>query len=257
MGVIYYDIQIVMPIGATKQISTLNSLLRNSDFVTLHVPENSETFNLIGKSHFDLMKAGSYIINTSKGSTLDMDVLIRTLESKKIMGAALDVYPNKPLKDTENISNNHLEKWLNKLSNLPNVILTPHIGGSTEETEKIINEKVSNTLISYINEGNSIGAINFRQIELKSDAHHIKSTERPMDDNTNLVRVLYIHKNKPGVVKTINSILRKYNIEKQCYESTSSIAYLVTDVMTSSYSKIIYIYIYEQLEATSKKILIR
>lgn len=112
MNVIYYDVQIVMPIGATKQIFTLNSLLRNSNFVTLHVPENSETFNLIDKSHFDIMKTGSYIINTSKGSRLDMDVLIKTLESKKIMGAALDVYSNEPLKDTENISNNHLEKMV-------------------------------------------------------------------------------------------------------------------------------------------------
>lgn len=112
MNVIYYDVQIVMAIGATKQIFTLNSLLRNSNFVTLHVPENSETFNLIDKSHFDIIKTGSYIINTSKGSRLDMDVLIKTLESKKIMGAALDVYPNEPLKDTENISNNHLEKMV-------------------------------------------------------------------------------------------------------------------------------------------------
>lgn len=112
MNVIYYDVQIVMAIGATKQIFTLNSLLRNSNFVTLHVSENSETFNLIDKSHFDIIKTGSYIINTSKGSRLDMDVLIKTLESKKIMGAALDVYPNEPLKDTENISNNHLEKMV-------------------------------------------------------------------------------------------------------------------------------------------------
>lgn len=123
---------------------------------------------------------------------------------------------------------------MNKLSNLPNVILTPHIDGSTEEAEKIINEKVSDTLTSYINRSNSIGAINFPQIELKSNACHIKSTERPMDNNTNLVRVLYIHKNKPEILKTINSILRKYNIKKQYYEFTSLIAYPVTDVMTRS-----------------------
>lgn len=256
MEVIYYDVQTVMPLGAAKQVSTLNSLLRNSDFVTLHVPESSETFKLMSKSQFDVMKMGSYIINTSRGSTIDMDALIEALESKRILGAALDVYPFETLRDTENISNNDLSEWLNKLSKLPNVILTPHIGGSTEEAQEIIGKEVSESLINYVNEGNSIGAVNFPQIELKSNPSNIiKSIERYIGDNKNLVRILYVHNNKPGVLKTINGILWEHNIEKQYYESTSSISYLITDVVTSSYSEIMHIY--EQLEATSEKLLVR
>lgn len=255
MNVIYYDVQTVMSLGAAQQVSTLNSLLKNSDFVTLHVPENSETFKLIGKAQFDVMKTGSYIINTSRGSVIDMDALIEAIESNKILGAALDVYPYEPLKDTEHISHNQLSKWLNKLSNLPNVILTPHIGGSTEEAQEIIGKEVSESLINYVNEGNSVGAVNFPQIELKSKPYNIKAIERYMGHNKNLVRILYVHNNKPGVLKMINGILWEHNIEKQYYESTNSISYLITDVVTSGHSEIMHIY--EQLEATSEKLLVR
>ena len=253
MHVIYYDVQTVMPLGGAKQVPTLNTLLKKSDFVSLHVPENCETLDLLGRPQFAVMKKGSYVLNTSRGSAIDMDALIEALKTKKLVGAALDVFPNEPLRKASIGSNNRLNKYISKLSTIPNVILTPHIGGSTEEAQDAIGEEVAESLINYLNEGNSIGAVNFPQIELKTTKSNKFNGDNSQEQN--LVRILYIHNNIPGVLRTINNILWDHNIEKQYYDSTSNISYLITDIRASSHSEIMDIY--EQLESTPDKLLVR
>lgn len=253
MHVNYYDVQTVMSLGGAKQVATLNGLLKKSDFVSLHVPENSETMGLLSRSQFAVMKRGSYLLNTSRGSAIDMDALIDALESGRLLGAALDVFPNEPFGNSTNIFNNRSNKWMSKLATIPNVILTPHIGGSTVEAQDAIGKEVASSLVHYLNEGNSVGAVNFPQIELTTNQY-----DDYLDydgEEGHLVRILYIHNRKRGVLRTINKILCQHNIEKQYYDSTSTISYLITDITADSHSEIMDIY--EQLEATPDKLSVR
>ena len=137
MSVIYYDVVNLMALGTAKQVPTLNELLQNADFVTCHVPELPETRNLIGAPQFEQMKNGSYLINASRGSVIDIPALIDASRSGRIAGAALDVYPAEP-GGNGNFFNNELNYWAEDLRSLKNIILSPHIGGSTEEAQRAI-----------------------------------------------------------------------------------------------------------------------
>lgn len=137
MSVIYYDVVNLMALGTARQVSTLNELLNTADFITCHVPELPETKNLIGKAQFDQMKEGSYLINASRGSVIDIPALIEASRSGKIAGAALDVYPSEPGGNGPYFTN-ELNTWAEDLRNLKNIILSPHIGGSTEEAQRAI-----------------------------------------------------------------------------------------------------------------------
>lgn len=137
MSVIYYDVLNLMALGTAKQMPTLSALLNDADFVTCHVPEIPETKNMIGAAQFEQMKQGSYLINASRGTVVDIPALINASRSGKIAGAALDVYPSEPGGNGDYFTN-ELNPWAEDLRSLKNIILTPHIGGSTEEAQRAI-----------------------------------------------------------------------------------------------------------------------
>ncbi|KAL6937778.1 D-3-phosphoglycerate dehydrogenase 2 [Hanseniaspora osmophila] len=245
MRVLYYDIVTIMALGSARQVSTLDELLSKSDFVTCHVPETPETKNLLSFPQFAAMKDGSYVINASRGTVIDIPALIQAIKVGKIAGAALDVYPHEPPKNGAGLFVDNLNPWISDLVSLPNVILTPHIGGSTEEAQSAIGVEVATALFRYINEGNSVGSVNFPEVSLRSLGY----------DQEKTVRVLYIHHNVPGVLKTVNNILSDHNIEKQYSDSQGEIAYLMADISNVNQSDIKDIY--DQLNATEAKISIR
>lgn len=245
MNVLYYDVNMIMSLGNSKQVDTLDELLARSDFISLHVPETSETKNMLSTPQFAAMKNGAYVINASRGTVVDIAALVQAMKSGKIAGAALDVYPNEPAKNGENLFANELNHWTSELVSLRNVILTPHIGGSTEEAQLAIGIEVASALSKYINEGASTGAVNFPEVQL-----------RALDlDQQNSVRVLYIHQNVPGVLKTVNNILSNHNIEKQFSDSRGDIAYLMADISDVDTTDIKSLY--EQLEQTPYRIATR
>ena len=245
MNVIYYDIVMIMSLGNSKQVSTLNELLSKADFVTCHVPATPETKNLLSAPQFAAMKDGSYVINASRGTVIDIPSLISAMKSGKIAGAALDVYPHEPAKNGAGLFADELNDWTSELVSLRNLILTPHIGGSTEEAQSAIGIEVGTALTKYINEGASVGAVNFPEVSL-----------RALDlDEENVARVLYIHQNVPGVLKTVNNILADYNIEKQYSDSQGDIAYMIADVSGVSAGDIKSLH--DELSNTPFKIAIR
>lgn len=245
MNVLYHDVETIMALGNSKQVLTLDELLSKSDFVTLHVPETSDTYNLLSAPQFAAMKDGSYVINASRGTVVDIGALVQAMKAGKIAGAALDVYPNEPAKNGEGLFVDSLNSWASELCSMRNVILSPHIGGSTEEAQSAIGVEVGTALTKYINEGNTSGAVNFPAVSL-----------RGLDlDQENTVRVLYIHQNVPGVLKTVNNILCNHNIEKQFSDSRGDVAYLMADISEVDLSDIKSLY--EQLEQTPYKIATR
>lgn len=137
MTVIYYDVISLMGLGTSRQVPTLNDLLNQADFVTLHVPELPETKNMISTAQLDQMKEGSYLINASRGTVVDIPALVNSMRSGKIAGAALDVYPNEPAANGDYFTND-LNTWGEDLRSVKNIILSPHIGGSTEEAQRAI-----------------------------------------------------------------------------------------------------------------------
>jgi D-3-phosphoglycerate dehydrogenase len=213
MRVIYYDIQKKLPLGNATPVASLKDILAKSDFVTLHVPDTEETRLMISKEEIARMKDGAFLLNLSRGKVVDLDALAEGIKSKKLAGAAVDVYPEEPESNGEGFKS--------VLQGLENVILTPHIGGSTEEAQEAIGREVSDALLKYYFVGTTTGAVNFPQLELprlKSDG----------------LRVLNIHKNVPGVLGEINSIVsgRGVNISAQYLATDSDIGYLAMDVET-------------------------
>lgn len=242
MNVIYYDVMMIMAMGTAKQVPTLKELLSQADFVTLHVPELPETKGMMSTEQFSQMKNGAYLINASRGTVIDIPALIEARKAGKIAGAALDVYPNEPAKNGEGLFSNELNDWATELTGLSNIILTPHIGGSTEEAQSAIGVEVGTALVKYINEGSSVGAVNFPEVDLRT-------VYGPNDKH---VRVLYIHQNVPGVLRTVNEIFADHNIDKQFSDSSGDIAYLMADISDVDTADIKSLY--ERLEETPFKI---
>lgn len=217
MKVVFYDVAQVMSIGTANCQGSLSEVLRVSDFVTLHVPELPTTFKMIGERELAKMKQGSFLLNASRGSVVDLEALNSALASGHLGGAALDVYPEEPESNGDG--------FLTGLEKYNNVILTPHIGGSTEEAQAAIGLEVSNMMVNCINQGSSMGSVNFpevdlRKIHLPKEGHFV-------------CRLLNVHQNVPGVLKKINLILGEYNIEKQICESRGPYAYLIADISTT------------------------
>lgn len=217
LRVIYADVLPIMPLGSAQQTETLEDLLKDADFVSLHVPELPETINMISTEQLALMKPGSYLINNARGKVVDIPALIEALDSKRLAGAAIDVFPNEPASNGA-FFNDDCNVWTSQLQKLSNVILTPHIGGSTEEAQRAIGAEVGAALIRYINFGASIGAVNFPEVSL-----------RPILDE-GVTRVCHVHMNQPGVLKNINNIVGDYNVEKQYSDSKGDIAYVMADI---------------------------
>lgn len=209
----FYDAVKKLPLGNAQIASSLEELLGKSDFVTLHVPEIPETMNMIGKKEFAQMKKGSHLINASRGTVVVIEDLVEALKSKHIAGCAVDVFPVEPASNKE--------KFTSPLQGLSNVILTPHIGGSTEEAQKNIGIEVAESFRRYLKIGSSSGAVNFPNVDL------------PIKKGTS--RILNVHRNEPGVLGEINGIISKAgaNIEGQFLSTDESIGYIVMDVHSS------------------------
>ncbi|KAG9247867.1 hypothetical protein BJ878DRAFT_490642 [Calycina marina] len=244
MNVIYYDVVNLMAMGTSRQVPTLKELLGNSDFVSCHVPELPETKNMIGVQEFEWMRTGSYLINASRGCVIDIPALVNASRNGKIAGAALDVYPSEPGGNGDYF-HNELNCWAEDLRSLKNIILTPHIGGSTEEAQQAIGVEVSSALVKYVNSGVTLGAVNLPEVNLRSLTL----------DETNHARVIYIHHNVPGVLRKVNEILGDHNVEKQITDNKGDVAYLMADisnVLSSDLKDIA-----DQLENLSSRILTR
>ena len=229
MQVRYFDVLPIMSLGSAQQIDSLDRLLGMADFLTLHVPEIPETIDMIGTEELAKMKKGSYLINNARGRVVDIPALVKALKSGHIAGAAIDVYPREPAANGKTF-NNDLNDWFSALSGCNNVILTPHIGGSTEEAQRMIGAEVGTSLVRYINFGASIGAVNFPEVSL-----------RPIIES-GIIRLCHIHLNQPGVLKNVNAVLSAYNVERQLSDSKGDIAYLMADISSVSSEGIQQIY---------------
>jgi len=216
MKVLYYDILDKLSIGNAKKCKSLNELLKNSDIVSLHVDGKKSNTNLISDKEFSIMKEKSILVNYSRGNVVDIDSLIKNIKSKKLMGAALDVFPEEP--------SNNKEKFESKVKGIEEIILSPHIGGSTKEAQKNIGSYVPDKIIDFINSGNTSSSVNFPKLSLpeQSDSH----------------RLIHIHKNEPGVMLEINKIISEYNIniKGQYLKTNEEIGYVITDI-DSLYNK--------------------
>lgn len=210
LKVVFYDIIKKLPLGNAVVKPTLKELLKVSDFVTLHVPETAETKDMIGAKEIAAMKQGSYLINASRGTVVVIDALVEALKSKHIAGCAIDVFPEEPASNKE--------KFKSPLQGIPNAFLTPHIGGSTEEAQYSIGLEVAESFRRYLKIGSTAGAVNFPNVDL------------PVKQGTS--RILNVHKNEPGVLGEINSLISKAgaNIEAQYLSTDAKIGYLVMDV---------------------------
>jgi len=210
LRVLFFDIATRLPLGNVRATASLQELLDASDFVTLHVPATEQTNGMIGEAELKQMKHGSYLINASRGQVVDIEALANVLKSGQIGGAALDVYPEEPETNSDGFQS--------AVRGLPNVILTPHIGGSTEEAQESIGREVATSLVRFLESGSTIGAVNFPNVEL------------PQQRGTN--RVLNVHKNVPGVLRDINKIVSESNanIHAQVLSTDPSIGYLIMDL---------------------------
>lgn len=210
MNVCYYDVEQRLSIGTVRAVSTLEELLSISDIVSLHVPETPMTKNMINRERLSLMKKSAYLINTSRGKVVDLDVLAEFLKAKTIKGAAIDVFHHEP-EDSKT-------PFVSILQKLDNVILTPHIAGATEEAQEKIALSVTQKLVYYVSRGSTEGAANFPSLSL------------PINENSH--RILHIHENIPGMLSSINKIFadRKINILAQYLKTIHEIGYVVFDV---------------------------
>ncbi len=210
MRVIFHDIAGRLPMGNNQPSPTLDALLAQADFVTLHVPETPQTKNLIGVAELAKMKRGACLLNLSRGTVVDLDALAAAITIGHIAGAAVDVYPEEP-------EANSSDGFTTPIQGLPNVFLTPHIGGSTLEAQESIGREVATSLTKYLKEGATAGSVNFPHVELARTA--------------GTHRVINVHHNVPGVLRDVNKIVSDHdaNILAQVLSTNSDIGYLVMD----------------------------
>lgn len=210
LNVLFYDTVKKLPLGRARHVETLPELLSQVDFLTTHVPGGPATKHLISKKELAMLKPGSYLLNLSRGSVVDIKALADALKQKHLFGAALDVFPEEPEQS--------VSEFQSELLGLENVILTPHIGGSTEEAQRNIGKEVANSLIDYLDSGSTEGAVNFPSVNLPlyPEAH----------------RVLYIHQNVPGALSEVTQIIYGLgaNIDSQYLSTYRDIGYLIMDI---------------------------
>jgi len=212
MRVLFHDIEGKLPLGNARAMPTLAALLAESDVVTLHVPETVQTKHLIGREQLAAMKKGAHLINAARGTVVDVEALAEALETQHLAGAAIDVFPIEPKGNDE--------EFLSPLRKFDNVLLTPHIGGSTIEAQANIGTEVADKLIRYSNNGSTVTAVNFPEVTL------------PEHGGTGKSRLLHIHRNIPGVLASINERFSKHaiNISAQYLQTNEHIGYCVMDV---------------------------
>lgn len=210
MRVVFFDVVAKLPMGNNRATKTLDEMLAQSDFVTLHVPETPQTRGMIGARELAAMRAGSYLLNASRGTVVDIPALAEALKSGHLAGAAIDVFPEEP--------EGNGDGFKTPIQGLPNVIMTPHIGGSTAEAQEAIGREVGAALIKFVNVGVTTGAVNFPQVDL------------PMTPGKH--RILNVHRNVPGVLRDINRLVseRGANIAAQVLATDPDLGYLVMDL---------------------------
>lgn len=199
-----------LQLGNAKKCNTLKELLEIADFLTLHVDGRPSNKNFFGPAEFEAMKDGAIFLNLSRGHIVDIPALVKHIKSGKVKGAAIDVFPYEPV--------NNAEEFVNELRGLPNVILTPHIGGSTSEAQQNIANFVPNRIMEYINSGNTYQSVNFPNIQLP--------------ELKNAHRLMHVHANVPGVLAHINNVLasNQVNILGQYLKTNEQIGYVITDI---------------------------
>lgn len=219
MKVYFYDIVDRLALGNATMCSSMEELLKVSDVISLHVDGRAENTNIIGKEQFDLMKDGVVFMNLARGQVVDIAALVQNLKSGKILGAGIDVYPEEP--------KNNQEEFVSELRQIPNVILTPHVGGSTVEAQENIALFVPTKMMDYINAGNTFSSVNFPELQL------------PKLQNAH--RLMHIHKNVPGILAKINQIFAKneVNIVGQYLKTNEKIGYVITDINQKYNEKVI------------------
>ena len=210
MRVIFYDVVSKLPLGNASQIPSLEALLGQADIVTLHVPDLPSTRNLIDQERISQMKPKSILINASRGTVVDIDALTKALADSHLLGTAIDVFPVEPK------SNN--DEFLSPLRGFDNAILTPHIGGSTQEAQENIGVEVAEKLVRYSDNGSTLTSVNFPEVALPPHPNHH--------------RVLHVHENRPGVLSAINTVFaeNQINIGSQFLQTSDKIGYVVIDV---------------------------
>ncbi len=211
MRVLFFDTAAKLPLGNSQPVKSLEALLEQSDFVTLHVPETPQTRGMIGAEQLARMRKGACLINASRGTVVDLDALARALREKRLDGAAVDVYPDEP-------EANNAEGFLTPLRGLDNVVMTPHIGGSTLEAQEAIGREVSASLARFAHTGATAASVNFPQVDLGR--------------TPDTWRVINVHQNVPGVMRDVNKIVsdREANIHAQVLSTNAAIGYLIMDL---------------------------
>lgn len=214
MRVVYYDQTDKLRHGNTEPTASLHELLAQSDVVSMHVPETPATHGMIGRAEIAAMKPGAYFINNSRGTVVDLDALADALRQGKLRGAAVDVFPVEP--------GSNKERFSSPLQGLDNVILTPHVGGSTEEAQERIGAEVARKLVDYSDTGSTMGAVNFPLAQLPA---------RPLG-----TRFIQVQRNLPGMLGRLNEVLARHavNIAAQYYETHADVGYVVLDADTSA-----------------------
>jgi D-3-phosphoglycerate dehydrogenase / 2-oxoglutarate reductase len=209
MKVMFFDQSDKLRHGNTEPVETLQELLAGSDIVSLHVPETPATAGMIGETELRLMRPGSYLINNSRGTVVDLDALAKALRDGHLAGAALDVFPVEP--------SSNADRFKTPLQGLRNVILTPHIGGSTEQAQDRIGREVARKMLDYFSSGSTMGAVNFPQVQLQA--------------RTTGARFSHVHRNVPGMLRRLNEIFvqRDINIIAQYLETDRELGYVVLD----------------------------
>ncbi|WP_140633846.1 phosphoglycerate dehydrogenase [Methylibium rhizosphaerae] len=210
MQVVFHDVEAKLPLGNARQLASLKELLQAADVVSLHVPETPQTQDMIGAEQLAQMKPGSHLINASRGTVVDIDALTRALEDKHLAGAAIDVFPVEPQGNDA--------AFESPLVRFDNVLLTPHIGGSTAEAQANIGREVAAKLIRYSNNGSTVSAVNFPEVALP--------------EHTGRCRLLHIHENVPGVMARVNERFSAagINIASQYLRTNEEVGYVVIDV---------------------------
>jgi D-3-phosphoglycerate dehydrogenase len=211
MRVLYYDVATKLPLGNCQPVPTLEGLLEQSDFVTVHVPETQQTKGMFGEPQLKAMKAGAFLINNARGTVVQIPALVDALKSGHLGGAAVDVYPEEPEANSAN-------GFTTPLQGLKNVILTPHIGGSTLEAQEAIGREVATSLTRFARSGATTGAVNFPAVELQP--------------TPGTFRLVNVHQNVPGVLRDVNKIVgdESANIHAQVLSTNADIGYLVMDL---------------------------
>lgn len=212
MHVLFYDTAPKLPLGNARPAANLKEVLRDAHVVSLHVPDTPSTRGLMGERELGAMKVGSHLVNASRGGVVDIPALARAIRSGHLSGAAVDVFPEEP-------ASTH-ERFSSELQGLDNVLLTPHIGGSTHEAQQNIAVDVATKLIQYSDNGSTVGAVNFPEVSLP--------------DHKSARRILHIHRNEPGVLTAVNRVLaaNQVNIAGQYLQTMPDVGYVVMDVET-------------------------